>query len=380
MSSTSLHVTERLSDYCLGNVPQDDASRIAEHLLVCRECHAQYDDVKLGVRLAKELRVVDAPDAMWSRISSATRPPLAQIGSRGGAGMRGLRVAASIALLITGGAAVAWTVASSRAAKWTVAAVTGIPTIGSTRLQGTAPLVAGDWLVTDSVSTANVTVGRIGNAEIAPGSRLRLVRANPTDHRMALERGSMHAKISAPPRLFVVETPTGSAIDLGCEYTLDVDASGASRLSVDLGWVALTDNKRQTLVPAGAVATSRPGIGVSIPYYQDASVPFRNAVLTLDDARNDPIALTLVLNEARRRDALTLWHIVPLVEGDARDRVVTRLATLVPLPAKVSRAEVMALDDRGLDRWLEEIEPAWAIIRQPVWQRVVSGVWEYVFG
>ena len=382
MTDIQTHVTERLSLYCLGELPQDEASRIAEHLMACRACRQEYDEVKLGSQLAKQLRLVDAPDALWPAIEAgAVGAPSTPIVTRSrpfARRVRNYRIAASVALLIAGAGVSVWTVASMRAARWSVATITGAPSIGSTRLEGRTRLVAGDWLVTDSVSSARVTVGRIGDAEVAPGSRLRLIRANPTDHRLALERGSIHARISAPPRLFIVETPAATAIDLGCEYTLDVDASGASRLNVKLGWVALTDRSRQTLVPAGAIATTRPGIGVSIPYYEDATLALRNAVLSLDERADDPVALAVVLNEARRRDALTLWHIVPRVEGASRERVVTKLSALVPMPQGVSRDEVMDLDDSDLDRWLEQIEPAWSVVRQPMWLRVASGIWEYV--
>ena len=380
MTSTS-HVTAQLSDYCLGVLPQEDASRIAEHLLACRECRQEYDDVKLGVRLARELRPVEAPDSLWSGIAAAsnaapagTLPFVRRSRNRS----RAWQIAASLILLIGGGTLASWGVAATRASRWSVAALTGTPTIGSAQLVGPSRLVAGDWLITDSTSSANVTVGRIGTAEVAPNSRLRLVSASPSDHRLALERGSIHAKISAPPRLFVVETPAATAIDLGCEYTLDVDAHGASRLHVKLGWVALTDRSRQTLVPAGAIATTRPGVGVSIPYYEDATVGLRNGVLTLDERSADSAALATVLAQARRRDALTLWHIVPRVGGVAREQVVDRLATLVPMPDRVSRREVLDLDATDLDRWLVAIEPAWEVVRQPVWVRVLNGVWEYV--
>ena len=379
--TASAHVSERLSEYCLGVLPQEESSRVAEHLLACRECRQEYEDVKLGVRLARELRPVEAPDSLWNGIAAATTAAPAgtlPFVRRSRTQSRAWRIAASMIVILGGGTLASWGIAATRASRWSVAALTGTPTIGSARLTGPSWLSKGDWLITDSTSSANVTVGRIGNAEVAPNSRLRLVSASPSDHRLALERGSIHAKISAPPRLFVVETPAATAIDLGCEYTLDVDATGASRLHVHLGWVALTDRSRQTLVPAGAIATTRPGVGVSIPYYEDATVALRNGVLTLDEHATDSAALGTVLTEARRRDALTLWHIVPLVSGVARERVVDRLATLVPMPPRISRSDVRSLDESQLDRWLVAIEPAWEVVRQPVWVRVLNGVWEYV--
>jgi hypothetical protein len=56
---------------------------------------------------------------------------------------------------------------------------------------------------------------------------------------LSLERGALHARIAAPPRLFIVDTPSAMAVDLGCEYKLDVDAAGNSRLHVTSGFVAL---------------------------------------------------------------------------------------------------------------------------------------------
>lgn len=379
---TSTHVTDRLSEYCLGTLPQDESSRIAEHLLACRECRQEYEEVKLGVRLARELRPAEAPDTLWAGIAAASNaaPGTLPFVRRPRTRSRAWQIAASLILLLGGATIATWSVATVRASRWSVAALTGTPSIGSAQLTGPSRLVAGDWLITDSVSSANVTVGRIGTTEVAPNSRLRLVSASPSNHRLALERGSIHAKISAPPRLFVVETPAATAIDLGCEYTLDVDANGASRLYVRLGWVALTDRSRQTLVPAGAIATTRPGVGVSIPYYEDANVAFRNAVLTLDEQPNDSAALATVITEARRRDALTLWHIIPRVNDARRASVVDRLATLVPMPPRVSRSDVLELDDSHLDRWLVAIEPAWEVVRQPVWLRVAEGLWEYVKG
>ena len=50
----------------------------------------------------------------------------------------------------------------------------------------------------------------------------------------------MHlARVVAPPRVLVVETPAADAVDLGCAYALEVEADGSTRLSVTSGQVAL---------------------------------------------------------------------------------------------------------------------------------------------
>ena len=73
---------------------------------------------------------------------------------------------------------------------------------------------------------------------LEPNTRVQLVEARGREHRMSLERGTIHARIWAPPKLFFVKTPSATAVDLGCEYTLQVDDAGAGLVHVVLGWVA----------------------------------------------------------------------------------------------------------------------------------------------
>ena len=54
-----------------------------------------------------------------------------------------------------------------------------------------------------------------------------------SNHGLALARGEIRAKISAPPRLFFVDTPSGTAVDLGCEYTLQTDEDGTGMLQAN---------------------------------------------------------------------------------------------------------------------------------------------------
>src|SRR5207253_7821011 len=127
------------------------------------------------------------------------------------------------------------------------------------------------WLETDSSSRAKISVGRIGQVEVDPNTRLRLVQTRLTEHRLALARGRMQARIWAPPRLFFVDTPSAEAVDLGCAYTLAVDDAGGSLLQVTSGYVAFVRDGRESKVPAGAVCVTRPGIGPGTPYFADAS-------------------------------------------------------------------------------------------------------------
>jgi hypothetical protein len=243
-----------------------------------------------------------------------------------------------------------------------VQALGGAPRIGDKRIGNAGRLGIGEWLETDGSSRAQIAVGTIGTVDIDENTRVRLLESEPTEHRLELQRGKMSAMIWAPPRLFFVDTPSAVAADLGCAYTLEVDDHGVGKLRVTSGWVALELKDRESIVPAGAACETRPEVGPGTPYFEDASPVFR-AALSRMDFQHDPAvtkdALNLLLNEARPRDTLTLWHLLARVNETDRPRVYEAIAKYVPPPAGVTREGVMRLDDGMLQLWKNELQASW---------------------
>lgn len=219
---------------------------------------------------------------------------------------------------------------------------------------------AGMALVTGAGGRARVLVGTIGSVEVQQNTSVRLLEARATSHRLALERGMIHAKIDAPPRLFIVETPAGTAIDMGCEYTLHVDSAGNSVLHVELGWVSFADpSGRESLVPAGFLAFARPGeTGIGIPMRESASNQVRWAAMILSQSGEGPradSAVRVLGTYAGRFDAVTLWHALPRVSGDNRARLVDALERRAPAPQGVTREGVLAGDRLMMRLWWEAL-------------------------
>ncbi len=238
---------------------------------------------------------------------------------------------------------------------WSVQAVAGSPLIDGQTLEGSGLLRRGGRLVTDGASRARIAVGRIGRVDVDPDTRLQLVSMGGRDHRLSLERGTIHAQISAPPRFFFVNTPSSTAIDLGCAYTLQVDDAGAGLLRVTHGWVQFDYGGREAFIPQGAVGATRPGVGPGTPYYDDAPSGFAQALAILDFGKEDAgaraEAFHFVLTESRQRDALTLWHLLSRGSPTERVRVYDRLVILAPPPAGVTRETILAGDRRALNAW-----------------------------
>jgi hypothetical protein len=260
-------------------------------------------------------------------------------------------VAATAALAVGG----FWIVTQFTKPAWRVTRLEGSPRIESTRLVDKGRLRVGEWLVTDAASRASIAVGMIGRVDVEPNTRVRLVQAKATDHRLALPRGTIHAQISAPPRLFFVETPSALAIDLGCEYTLQVDSTGGGLLQVTSGWVSLEYSGRESIVPAGAACATRSGSGPGTPFLEDASERFGSALMKFDFENGGSTALDTVLAEARNMDSITLWHLLFQTRDQERARVYDRLAALVPPPQGVTREGVLGGNPEMLKAWQEHL-------------------------
>lgn len=222
-----------------------------------------------------------------------------------------------------------------------------------------ARLAEGEWIETAQGSKVRITVGEIGTVDVEPATRVRLGAVRPNEYRLALARGTISARIDAPPRLFFVETPASTVVDLGCAYTVTVDEDGGSELRMTEGWAALEWKGRESFVPAGAVCRARANVGPGTPYFDDAPAALQEAVDAFDFRDGGTVALEVILREARVRDTLTLWHLVSRVEQAARGRVYDRIVELVPPPPGVSRDEALELDPDTLKRWREDLAWKW---------------------
>src|SRR3989475_12428745 len=110
----------------------------------------------------------------------------------------------------------------------------------------------------------------MGYGEVKPDTRIRLVRALRNQPRLALERGEIYAKVDAPPRLFFVDTPAGTVVDLGCAYTLAVDSSGNGTIHVTGGDGEVRLGGRPPLLAPGVRAGTRRCLRPRAPHARDA--------------------------------------------------------------------------------------------------------------
>ena len=410
-----------LSAFVNHELSKSDHQEIAEHLMLCAECRDEHDRIKLGAALAGRMRQADAPVSVWNEIENSidrkTSPQMTLIPEGTFFGLRNLAGYAVAFLLVGGLVSVAYLMlfrpdpnktnvavatpeqirpaipdvanlpvniqanteqANSNIAvpansnvvtpaiqspelasrpAWQFETISGSPTVGEASTANR--LAVGDFLETDASSSARIEVADIGNVEIQPNSRVKLVGTSAKQHRLSLEHGVLQAQISAPPRLFIVDTPSAVAVDLGCAYKLEVDKAGNSYLHVTSGFVALERGGRESIVPAGAICKTKRGGGLGTPFSADTTETFRAALERFDFSNGGSRAVQTMLDNRNFYDMITLWHLLSRVQKTDRERVFDALAAYVKPPDDITREGILTLDKKMLASWRAEVERAW---------------------
>jgi hypothetical protein len=348
-----------------GELRAEERKLIESHLRECLACRRQYEQFRFAASAISQLVLPEAPPQGMPDWRLPKQPMATPLRSRR---LWKILVPAAAAVVILT-AVLVWRFSDlsypSPVTSWQVIRLSGAPLIQSQRMAKTAALKVGEWLETDGSSRAMLDAGLIGRVEIDSGTRIGLTKTATNEERLSLQRGRIFAAINAPPRLFFVETPSATAIDLGCAYTLEVDEAGISTVRVTSGAVALNFKGRESFVPAGAICQSRPGKGPGTPYLEGASERFKQSLAEFDFQNGKEDALAVVLDEAHKEDAISLWNLLQRVEGAEREQVYTKLAALVPFPQDTTREGLLQLDEQMLAKWERRIEEVNTLRKQP---------------
>src|SRR5690242_3655582 len=156
------HVTADISAYCHGELSVEETRSFNEHLMTCAKCRSEFEEIKLGVKLAEQLSQVQAPENLWPEIEgklgqfSAHRSWTTPLYFNSWQ----TRTAAAAVMLVTSAFGL-WLVLSGRSpigprSFWQVQTIDGTPRIGSSSVQKNGQLGVGQWLETDGTSRAQI--------------------------------------------------------------------------------------------------------------------------------------------------------------------------------------------------------------------------------
>ncbi|MBK7874151.1 MAG: FecR domain-containing protein [Planctomycetes bacterium] len=237
----------------------------------------------------------------------------------------------------------------------------------------------GETLENSGAADVRVAIGAIGEVAVAPGARLRAEDCGGARHSLYLERGRLHARIVAAPRVFQIDTPAGRTIDLGCEYEVEVREDGATRVRVTEGQIEFVFDGREVYVPANARCDALPGAGPGLPEFEERSNALSD-VLVIASGMKTVVAkapgaiLDGFLADCTDEDTLTLWHLYDsdtgggkavAAEGWVRERIFARLARQFPFPHGVTEDALHAGDRAARRAWRDSMQPAWRVQGRP---------------
>jgi hypothetical protein len=132
-------------------------------------------------------------------------------------------------------------------------------------------------------------------------------------------------------------------------YTLEVAEDGSGLLKVSSGWVALQSGEIESLIPTDGLCKTKKSFGPGTPFFDDATSEFKTALDQFDFNNDKSVALKNILNEAREKDALSLWHILLKVNEKEREITFNRLTELVEIPDGVTAEGIMDGNQEMMD-------------------------------
>ena len=304
--------------------PDPDIARL-EQLLAPLRHHAPLDELRLRRKRARRVSVF---------VAVATT------------------VAAMLAVVVW------WSSSHPGSSQFACAATTGFKFTakGGDVSCGDASLASGELPIGTTLDTgsheAELSIADIGTAQLGINTRVRLDHTSAKRHQLFLEQGHLHARVSAPPRIFAVATPSAQVTDLGCEYALDIDTAGAGSIHVVTGKVELeTGSGAVVVVPAGSHARLLQGRRASVPLSDQAGARIEAAVRDLEGGVTD--ALAGVLAAATIDDVVTVANLAVIVPAAHKRQVLQRLAELVPAPQGLTIDEALA-DRTMFEMWFDE--------------------------
>src|SRR5262245_8337708 len=334
------HVTRNLTAYHHGELSEAQRRRMEDHTAKCSRCRAELEKVGFAVKMAGSL----FPPSVRTQ-----RPPWQESAVAAFFGTGRIRFAAVAAAVILTISLYAWR--QSRLPFWEVNFANKV-----------SRLRVGQWFETGAASDAIVRIADVGEIRVEPNSRMRILESRPQEQRMELQRGTIKAQVWAPPRLFFVETPSATAIDLGCAYTLNVDEAGNGLLRVTLGAVQLESVGRSSVVLLGWSAKTRRDAGPGTPFLVESSAAMQQALDAIDfgqDPTAKAAAVDLIVKESHDNDMVTLWHLLSRVDAGLRRKIYERMLDLDSGPDGVTFEGIIRLDPGMMYRWKSRLGLVW---------------------
>jgi len=269
-----------ISEYLDGELPPDDASRVEQHLLACKECSDFFRGLKSDRSAAESAfrGLSPTPPDFADRIVHEIKQPSSRKGRRI---VRWIALAAAACILIaflipnprTIGKIHRLMDKAGMTSPAVVKAGVGLERDGSSRAVTLhSPILPGDVLLTDADRVAFVRL-KSGDEVIVNENTKAFFSGEDNDRRqiVRLTHGEVFVRAAKSVKPLEVQTPAGVAEVVGTQFSLSFDSkAGRAVLTVCEGKVRFHSPRGQQLVGAGQQSMASASAGPSDPQTIDA--------------------------------------------------------------------------------------------------------------
>jgi len=235
---------------------------------------------------------------------------------------------------------------------WEIMQFSGNPMINDTIMKESDLFPPLATITTDENSSVTLSVPDIGRVTIENSSTVERMESGSS---IDVKNGTIKKYEGNANEFLVVQTPFAQVKELfkGSAFKLQVLNDGTSKISVESGWLTMDVNDFQSYIPKNYSCVISKGRYV-IPFSSSTNSDFEKLMVGFTGV-NDP-SIGAILSLAKKKDAISLWHLLQLVSSEDRFVVFDRLNELVPTPTGVTKQGIQALNKDMLTQWRQEIE------------------------
>jgi hypothetical protein len=253
-------------------------------------------------------------------------------------------------------AVVVWYLFFLKPPQWEVVNLSGSPSIkGSLKnivVEKSSILENDDILSTNQNSKALIKIPEIGEIYVNQGSS---VKRNEGDAEIIISGGVIDVVKKGGSESLPVRVLSAIIEDYKAgSYSIKVNNNKATIYSASAN-LLITSGEREVYLLPEYMCEINQNRRVGIPYSSSASEEFINAINDFSLEENKE-RLNIIILQSEKKDALTLFNILTMVDKSSREVVINKLHSLVRIPKDVNPHQVANLNKDDLEKWLTAIE------------------------
>ncbi len=235
--------------------------------------------------------------------------------------------------------------------------------IDSKKIDNYGMLKPGDWLNSAENSKSRIKLGVLGEIEIEPSTKIKLLQVNASGNYFYLQSGGIKASIWGAPKHLLIDSPTGEIIDFGSTFNYKVNSDKNSILKVESGWAAIHFNSQFVIVPAGNECETNNEIG--IPFSINRSKEFKQKLKDFEN--HEVVSMSELIKYAGKVDLISLWYLLMSSSKNERQEIFNKIKQLDPKAGNVLVGNIIKLDENEMNQLWETLglggKNYWKILR-----------------